>query len=171
MDLGKPSDAIVLSGMGRGGTTWAANIKNYDNSFRILFEPFLAKKVSEAANFSHIQYVNPRNPKAELTSAALEILAGRVHNDWVDRFQERLFCKRRIVRDIRTNLMLGWLHIIQPEMPIILMIRHPFQVIDSWMRLGWKNEAFGKRSNIDTLLAQQHLLEDFPVIAAYSGSS
>ena len=59
LDFGEPDISIILAGMGRSGTTWAGNIINYDQSYRILFEPFLPARVKEAKGFEYLQYLNP----------------------------------------------------------------------------------------------------------------
>ena len=36
---------VLLAGTGRSGTTWAANIINYANTYRFMFEPFYPQAV------------------------------------------------------------------------------------------------------------------------------
>ena len=60
--------------------------------------------------------------------------------------------------------MLGWLKEIAPWIPIILMIRHPLQVISSWVKLGWGKEAKGERMDYDIVTSQNDLLNDFSII-------
>jgi hypothetical protein len=49
--------------------------------------------------------------------------------------------------------MLPWLHARFPEMPIVLVLRHPFAVVSSQLRLDW-------RMNPADLLAQEDLVSD-----------
>jgi len=74
---------------------------------------------------------------------------------------QQLFYRRRIVKDIRCNLMLGWLAKIANHPPIVLVVRHPLQVAASWRKLKWTRGQLG----IDSVLSQEALLRDFPVIA------
>ena len=164
MDIGKPDDLIILAGMGRSGTTWAGNIINYDNSYRVLFEPFFPAKVKEAKSFEYIQYFSPRCNNATLANQAKRILGGKIRNYWVDRYNDRFFYRRRIIKDIRCNLMLGWLKQLANDPPIVLMIRHPLQVVSSWSKIGWGKEALGNRSEFDIITSQESLLNDFPII-------
>lgn len=159
------NQTILLSGMGRSGTTWCSEIINCNNDYRIIFEPFLPVKVPLASGFEYLQYLRPEHCDTALEQSAQKILAGDVHAPWVDREVSANTSGKILVKEIRSNLMLGWLHAIKPDLPIVLMIRHPLQVIDSWIRLGWKNEAFGPRSNFETMVAQKELLADFPMIA------
>ncbi len=60
--------------------------------------------------------------------------------------------------------MLKWLSAIRPGMPILLLIRHPLSVIDSYKTLGWGIEAGGKTSDFDRIIEQKQLLQDFLII-------
>lgn len=161
MDIGKPENVIIVAGMGRSGTTWVAEMINYDDTYRVMFEPFLASLVREAEGFQYIQYLRPYCTDSVLTNRARSILAGKVRHEWVDERTHRIFYRRRIVKEIRCNLMLGWLKQIANHPPIVLVIRHPLQVAASWRKLQWTREQLG----IDSILAQETLLRDFPVIA------
>jgi len=165
MDIGGPGDTVLLAGMGRSGTTWVGDIINCGNNYRVLFEPFLPSQVQEAADFEYIQYLPPEYSNESLSTKALAILNGKVHNEWVDRDTKKLFYRRRIVKDIRCNLMLGWLKRISKTPPVVLVIRHPLQVASSWRRLAWGEEVSGKRSDLEIILSQDLLLDHFPVIA------
>jgi hypothetical protein len=169
LDRGKPDDTILLIGMGRSGTTWIADIINHDRSCRVLFEPFFPALVPEARGFEYIQYMRPTDDDPALAAAAVRILAGRTRSRWVDRDNPGLFYRRRIIKDIRCNLMAGWLHAIFPRMPIVLVIRHPLQVAASWKKLGWGTEALGRRSDFAIITSQHRLLEDFPAIGTIAG--
>jgi hypothetical protein len=158
------SDTVFLAGMGRSGTTWAADIVNYDGGFRVMFEPFLPVRVHEADAFEYIQYVNPLERDPVLVGAAQTILAGRVHNSWVDQESSGRLATRRIIKDIRCNLMLRWLKELCPAMPIVLLMRHPLAVAESWLKLGWGADPSGKRTVFDIITSQPTLLDDFPII-------
>ncbi|QJR81958.1 hypothetical protein CA267_014960 [Alteromonas pelagimontana] len=164
MDVGKDDDVIFMSGMGRSGTTWLGDIVNYDRKSRILFEPFHPTKVKEANKFEYIQYLNPEETDETLEKQARTILAGKVRNSWVDRDNHKFFYYKRIIKDIRCNLMLGWLKKLSKDLPIILPIRHPLQVVSSWSNLGWGKETEGNRSDFEIIMSQQKLLSDFPLI-------
>jgi hypothetical protein len=166
IDIGEPDDLIILAGMGRSGTTWVGDIINYDKSYRLLFEPFCPAKVKEAMGFEYIQYLSPLCINEILTRQAKTILMGNIQNDWVDRDNNRELYRRRIIKDIRCNLMLGWLKKVANNPPVVLVIRHPLQVVSSWSKLGWGGkESLGNRSDLDVIMSQESLLNDFPIIS------
>jgi hypothetical protein len=164
IDVGPPEAVIILAGMGRSGTSWAAGLINYDQSYRILFEPFCPWVVKEARPFEYMQYINPQCQNPILVGQAKKILSGRPRNYWVDCENPKILYRRRIIKEIRGNLMLGWLKKISPQTPIVLMIRHPLAVTASWLHLGWGQELKGKRSEFSILTSKKVLLKDFPII-------
>ncbi|MCP3929790.1 MAG: sulfotransferase [Bacteroidetes bacterium] len=164
LDIGKLENSILLIGMGRSGTTWAANIINHDHSYRVLFEPLFPALVREAKDFEYIQYIPVYDSNPRLRKKAASILAGKPRNRWVDRDNSGLLYRRRIIKDIRCNLMAGWLKKMFPHLPIVLLIRHPLQVAASWRKLGWGKEALGQRSDFDIITSQHRLIQDFPLL-------
>lgn len=130
-------DTILLSSMGRSGSTMLSNIINYDNTHRILFEPFQDERVSEAKDFVYPLYLRPDNDEQRYLTAAHKILLGKVHSKWIDRENKTIFPKRRLIKDIRTNLFLKWIHNGFPNMKIILLLRHPCAVVSSWLNMNF----------------------------------
>ncbi|MGH9160600.1 MAG: sulfotransferase, partial [Vicinamibacteraceae bacterium] len=161
------TSTVFIAGMGRSGTTWVSNIVNYDQGYRDIFEPFLPAEVPEARAFGYHEYRRAGDKVPEKEEVARRILAGRVSCAWTDKFNPRRFAQRRIVKDIRCNLMLGWLRRLRPGMPMIFVLRHPLGIIRSWAKLGW-GTSIGGGTDVDHIMAQQHLLEDFPKIEELS---
>ncbi len=158
--LMRHSDATVLiSGVGRSGSTWVSELLNYDNRYRSIFEPFDSERVRAAKEFRWYQYVRPGAENVKLASAARLILRGRFRSYWTDRFNQRILVGRRIIKDIRTNLMLRWLADLEPRMRIILVVRNPYSVVASWQRLDW--EFYREWAAVSQ---QPELLEDYPVV-------
>ncbi len=152
---------LFLSGMGRSGTTWVGNIINYKNEYRNIFEPFLPIRVPEASPFGYLPYIRPDNHDPNLLNAAKAILSGRIKNAWADQENRKIIASKRLVKDIRTNLMLKWINANFPEIPIILLMRHPCAVANSWISLGWGEEEGGTRKDLDICLSQHLLMQDF----------
>lgn len=146
--------AIFLAGTGRSGTTWVSSLINYNNDYRDIFEPFHPYKVSIVEHFRYRQYLRPDNQQQEFIQPAKDILSGKLKNKWTDQFNKKVFCQKRMIKDIRANFLLKWLHHNFPEVPIILLFRHPCAVVNSKLHLGWGN-------HLDELLAQPELVEDF----------
>lgn len=154
LDLGGgPSDSVFLAGGGRGGTTWVSEIVNYKNDYRDIFEPFNASYVPIAKPFDGSLYVRPTDADPRLLDPARAILSGRVRSDWSDQYNRRIVAKKRIIKDIRVNLCLCWLKRHFPEMPTILLLRHPGAVVSSRLALHWP-------VTVGPLLAQPQLMED-----------
>lgn len=164
LDLG-PDSTIFISGMARSGTTWLAEILNHDNSQRDILEPFLPAKVKTARAFKTNQYLHPDNSDRVLIQNAKKILSGDFRSRWSDWGNRKFFGTRRIVKDVRTNLMLKWLLRLRPGMPTLFLIRHPLSIHASWKKLGWGRGTETKRGDFEQVISQAELLEDHPLIA------
>ena len=155
MDLGGDHrDAVFLAGGGRGGTTWVSEIVNHRGEYRYVFEPFNPGKVGICRNFRRKQYLRPEDRREEYLGPARTILSGRLRSGWADRFNRKIVARRRLIKDIRANLLLGWLAANFPGMPIVLLLRHPCAVVASRLKLGW-------RDNLAETMEQRDLVEDF----------
>jgi hypothetical protein len=155
VDLGYDHrDSIFLAGSGRGGTSWVSEIINYRGEYRYVFEPFHPSKVDLCKNFRSKQYLRPDDRREEYLGPARKVLTGRLRSRWTDRFHRKFVARRRLIKDIRANLLLGWMRANFPGMPIILLLRHPCAVVASRLTLGWKD-------NLYETMEQGELVEDF----------
>ena len=146
---------IVVAGTARSGTTWLGDLIASQVPCRILFEPFHPELVPEYRGFHYFQYMRPGTENPKFQSFAQKVFAGKIRNLWIDRQNERIFSHVRLVKEIRANLALKWLHDHFPEVPIMLLIRHPCAVVCSRMELGWATDL-----DIEPLLSQPELIED-----------
>lgn len=156
VDLGKGDhkNSVFLAGSGRSGTTWLSQVINYSGGYRYVFEPFNPEKVSAFRHFRSKQYLRPDDRREEFLGPARRVLTGEIRDPWTDRFNGRLVARRRLIKDIRANLLLGWMRANFPGMPIILLLRHPCAVVASRLALGWKD-------NLSETMEQDDLVEDF----------
>ena len=155
VDLGRDHrDSIFLAGSGRGGTTWVSDIINYRGEYRYVFEPFHPGKVDICKNYTSKQYLRPDDRREEYLEPARMILTGGLRSWWTDRFHRKFVARRRLIKDIRANLLLGWMRANFPGMPIILLLRHPCAVVASRLALEWKD-------NLSETMEQEELVEDF----------
>ncbi len=145
---------VLVAGSGRSGTTWLSELINHGNRYRYIFEPFHPGKVALCEGFLRKQYLRPEDDRATYLDAAAKILSGNARSRWFDRFNRKALARRRLVKDIRANLLLGWMRRHFPEMPMILLLRHPCAVADSRLRLGWQD-------NLDEVMSQEQLVEDY----------
>jgi hypothetical protein len=165
VDVGSPGATTFIAGMGRSGTTWVEAVVNHDFSYRIMLEPFLPHDVPIAAVFGLCPYVRSDDDDAARRLAAETILSGRTPRGTVDRDHRGRVFRRRIVKDVRCNLMLGYLKAVRPALPLVFVVRNPFAVTASWLRLKWGVVPYEDRLELDIMLANKELLADFPVIA------
>ncbi len=131
-----------------------SEIINHRNGFRLLFEPFHPGRVGICKNFRRKQYLRPDDRREEYLQAARKILAGKIRSPWTDRFNRKFVARRRLIKDIRANLLLGWMRETFPGMPMILLFRHPCAVAASRIALGW-------RDTLSKTMEQEELVEDF----------
>lgn len=142
-------DTIFLAGSGRGGTTWVAELINFDNSYRLIFEGLRDRRFRPL----HRRYLRPEQDDPALLSLIEPLVNGRLRDLKADRYTRQLFPRKRLVKEIVANLCLSWLHHHFPELPIILLVRHPGAVVYSRLRLGWN---YGLR----IFLRQESLMSD-----------
>jgi hypothetical protein len=148
--------SIFLAGTERSGTTWMSDVINYRNEYRYIFEPFWPDKVSVCHRFLEQQYLQPTDDTPYFLKAASTILSGRVRNKWTDKYHRRFLADKRVIKDVRANLILKWIHDHFPEMPIIFMIRHPGAVVTSQLRRKHWNPDL-----TEEFLSQETLVTDF----------
>lgn len=147
-------NTVLLAGSGRSGTTWISNIINYDNEYRYIFEPFSNIYTKECFGFAYKQYLRENDDREYFLKTARKIFSGEISNDWVNKFNKRFFCKKRLVKDIRVNFLLKWIREHFSEILIIFVVRHPIAVASSRMKLGWA-------THMEKILAQEDLITDF----------
>jgi hypothetical protein len=143
--------SVFLAGSGRSGTTWVSEIINHRNGYRLIFEPF---HPGICKNFRRKQYLRPDDRREEYLGLARKVLTGGLRSSWTDRFNRKFVARRRLIKDIRANLLLGWMRENFPGMPIVLLLRHPCAVAASRLALGW-------RDSLSETMEQEELVEDF----------
>ncbi|MHC4757051.1 MAG: sulfotransferase [Planctomycetota bacterium] len=154
IDKGGYRNTVFLAGTGRSGTTWVAQILNYKNDYRVLFEPFHSKKVNMLSHFKYRQYLRPDNLDSAFLDPVRDILCGRIRNKWIDKANRRIISNKRLIKDIRANHLLYWIKNHFPAIPIIVLLRHPCAVAASKIKLN-----FG--THLEEFLEQPTLMDDF----------
>ncbi|HXW75856.1 MAG TPA: sulfotransferase [Candidatus Eremiobacteraceae bacterium] len=150
---GGPASTVLLAGSQRSGTTWAANLINYDHRYRDMYEPFNGDRVERSAMFRYALYLRPDDPAPAYARLAADIVGGRLRHPRVDRTNARRFSTRRLIKETRVNLILAWLQRRFPAMPVVFLVRHPCAVAVSRMALGWK-------PRLEAMLDQPELVAD-----------
>ena len=152
---GGAEKAILLAGSARSGTTWLADVIASQLRCRVLFEPFHPKRVPQYSAFRTMQYMRPETPHPALEEFCGAVFRGEIRGRWVDREATILRPQRRLIKEIRTNLLLRWISVNFPEVPRILVLRHPCAVVLSRLRAGWP-----ARHDLNSFLAQDELVAD-----------
>ncbi len=171
IDIGGISRTILIAGSGRSGTTWVGDVIAQLTHTRPMFEPFLLTENREFAfaQGSHssrhvdsisIIYGASGSLLPNRQHHALErILAGRVRAAWIDRAARPTIYRGRTIKEIRANLLLGYITQHWPELKAIWLVRNAYDVIDSQLAkrsIGWRFEC-----NIDHLLEQSLFSRDW----------
>jgi hypothetical protein len=130
--------SIFLAGTERSGTTWISDVINY----RRVFHPQ--------------PYLRPDNDDPRYLEVAERVLTGRIRHPWTDKFHRTVIARKRLIKDVRANLILKWLHTRFPEMPIVFVMRHPCAVVRSQLqRPHWRPDLRAE------FLSQPELVEDY----------
>lgn len=148
--------SIFLAGTERSGTTWVSEIINCNSEYRYIFEPFWPARVDICQRFRPQQYLRIDNNDPYYLHAAETILTGNIRNKWTDKYHRRFIANKRLIKDVRANLFLKWMSTHFPNMPIILLIRHPCAVVSSQLR---SNHRFPTLE--EEFLSQEELMQDF----------
>lgn len=151
-----PARSILVAGAARSGTTWLGDLISSKIPCRILFEPFNPDLVPEYRNFNYFQYMRPEQQDPQFHSFTEKVFRGEIRNAWIDRQNEQLFSTHRLIKEIRANLALKWIHDHFPQVPILFLLRHPCAVVLSRMDLGWATDG-----DIQPFLSQPDLVSDY----------
>jgi hypothetical protein len=147
-------DSVLICGMQRSGTTWLGDVLNYDNEYRSIYEPFHNRRVPHVSQFKTWQYLRPDDDSPEYLEPATAIFEGRIRSWWMSAYNKRCIARRRLIKDVRCLMMIGWIRAHFPEMPVILLLRHPCAVLNSMLKLHWhSHSAYG-------FLSQPQLMQD-----------
>ena len=149
-----PASTILVAGSGRSGTTWLAEILLANRPARYIFEPFHPIRSKESGSLGGRRYIPPQTRDSVLEARLESILRGGIHNPWVNRLNRRVICRRRLIKCIRANLMLRWIHRLHPHLKIIYIIRHPMAMANSYTELHM-------RPPMEEYLRQPDLVTDY----------
>ncbi len=146
-----PARALLLASSGRSGSTWLSDVVADAFGCRVLFEPLRPKRLRPPKATLWGYYVDPAVPDAGLEASFGRILAGRVRDEWVNRFNTRRISRNRLVKEIRATNLLPWVIAHFQNVPVVYLLRHPVSVALSATALGWD-------PCLDDFLGQQALM-------------
>lgn len=145
---------LLIAGSARSGTTWLQELLGAQARFRVIFEPFHEQLAPERLR-SVPAYIPPALTSAPYVSDVETVLRGRVRDKWMDQHNHHLVSRRRLIKEIHSNLRLGWFRERFPYFPIVYVIRHPLAVAASRARLQWRPSP--ERYFSDPQLVEDHL--------------
>jgi hypothetical protein len=145
--------SIFIAGTGRSGGTWLSEIINQRKDYRFIFEPFHPKRTPWMKPFGERKYMRPEENDPEFLALAQRIVTGQVRHAWTERFNRRFITHERLIKEDYANLMMKWLHVNFPGMPLVLLLRHPCAVALSFVTHQY-------RGAVMPLLEQEKLVED-----------
>lgn len=127
--------AVILAGTTRGGTTWAGEVINYKADHRYMFEPFHPRRVDYWQKNKRYDYYSGECPDAQFAKGLHYILSGKIRDRWVDQYSTKLVYSKKMVKTVYANLILKGIQTHYPQIPIILLLRHPCAVAASQMKI------------------------------------
>lgn len=155
--------SILLAGSGRSGTTWITDVLCALPGVQQIFEPLFPpwnERVRQITGWDkrdpYIRsvYLRPAEEHAEWESLWHTILTGKFRNYWTDYERTSWFPNRFLIKEVRANLMLGWLYRkFQPR--IVYLLRHPCAVVYSRLAAPQPWHA-----DVQDILRQEKLVED-----------
>jgi hypothetical protein len=164
LHLGGPSDSILVVGSQRSGTTWLAELINYRNEFRTIWEPLnpVRSPLARQIGFAWGQYLPPGEDDPELERVVRRICRGRVRHPWLEwNNTKRLVTKRRIIKCVAATNIVPWLTDLVPELKIVYLLRHPFAFAESQLDLQWNENLLSRlREQADLLRAVDRNVDD-----------
>lgn len=138
MNINKP---IFLTGLPRSGTTWIASVMNTALGIKYFHEPFNPDNHPNIAP-PRLQFLQANDRNEQFSDYYRAAFQGKcreplmvsqlsgIYKKWIG------FPGRVLIKDVHTYLALEWIDAhVNPK--IVIVIRHPCAVADSWHRLCW----------------------------------
>jgi len=129
--LGRFDDKLLVIGEGRSGTTWLANLLNFDDHYRMLFEPFQAENFRPPISYRS-EYPFPDSDGSAVVDRHIQkVLRGSFISGHANvQFPKALY-RGLLIKDISAQLIIDQLCDSAPRMRRIMIVRHPFAVAES----------------------------------------
>ena len=157
---------ILLLGSGRSGTSWLCDLLASPFRYRLLFEPFHTAHVPDS-ELAADRYYSPDSVPPPAARFIHRALNDEINSPWIAQSSNRRFNMHRwrfwpkvnIVKEVRANLLIPALRaLFGPDLPILVLIRHPGAVVESFLRV-----EFPWSFDVSTLMAQDGLQRDYGV--------
>ena len=137
--------AAYLTSWQRSGSTWLSEVIASDSRTRFVFEPANLRQVplitTGGGDRDPLDLAGPDDDLGVLGQILLDALSGRLKDPWTEKFDRTLWATRRIVKDVDTVPVLPWIAAAAPDVPLILLLRHPIATAHSLVDLGWSRRS------------------------------
>jgi len=138
-----PERSVWISSWQRSGSTWLAEVLASTPRTRLIYEPVNVPDGIVTGEQAALQVVPRAN--AVHTSFVYNSLRGRIGNHWVDQLNHSHFPRRTVVKDVRGIELVSEVRALSPSTPFVILLRHPFAVAASVVRLGWFDPTLSPR--------------------------
>jgi hypothetical protein len=137
LDRGEGLEATtLLAGTARSGTSWISEVLNHGNEYRMIHEPLRRDRLAATKVFRPRHYLRPDDRDPACLQAMETILSGRARSLWTDKYNRKMLPAHRLIREVRGNLLLPWVHRQFPQVRLVLLLRHPCAVVNSQLKWG-----------------------------------
>lgn len=134
-----PETAVWICSWQRSGSTWLAEQLASAPRTRLIYEPANVPDGLVTGEEAARRAIPSASP--EHVSAVAQALAGRTSGHWVDQLNASHWPVRTVVKDVRGMDILDQVRAVNVETPFVVLVRHPFSVAASAVRLGWFDPA------------------------------
>ena len=153
LDRAAREATTFLLSSGRSGSTWLGSALHSLPDTRMIFEPFHVRSGVPSLTGYRYSYIPPESDNEPIVAGVTSLLAGSSWNSWIEQFNPvgKLTFHRRLLKEVRINLLLPFLLKKFQDCRFVLLIRHPAAVAQSQTRLGWNlaPERLLKQSGLD----------------------
>jgi len=189
-DQSTDENTVLLLSSGRSGSTWLGDLLQTLPSTRVIFEPLHPKYGQENLRDFRYTYLSPGSERPDTLQALRGLLEGSRKSLWTEQFNSavQFRYKRRLLKEVRANLLFPWLQSSLPGCRFIILVRHPAAVVasqlpdwqlssrrlleqgslnevarlDRFSQFGWPESGFGSNMvfwAIENRVALEHALE------------
>lgn len=130
-------NTTLIVGSTRSGTTFLMESINKKNEYRLIFEPFNKTYTDEWQDFATREWLDPAQTENQKKKTIKNILTGRINNSWINRYNRKVICDRRLIKAVRANLLVEYIRTEYPTLPIIYLIRNPYDVVASRINMNF----------------------------------
>ena len=145
---------LLITGSGRSGTTWIAEVLRNFLSARLVFEPLRPGTISALSNLKNRQYLRPGTSETGLYSGLQTVVNGKFRSRWTDRYNNKIVYNNRVIKEIRANLMVGWILNEFPHVRVIHIVRDPLATVTSQLKGEWE-------ISLEKFTEQSELVDDY----------